>query len=253
MSPFGHVYGLNKHRCRLRFQIVWKKTDKWKPGRLGTASAGFGVQDSDSGTTGFAKKQFAHREKLASDLAERVGVAVPKVVLDHVDGSADLYAISQAYGKESIDLSLLRDRLAERFNSPGVKDAIRKASGLLPFHAWIATQDLKDEHLVVATEDAATYTVAAIDFAYSLDLPPLDGGPVAPPGGPPTLIANVDKSVVEATVGKIENLSDDEIRTIVQALPAEIANDNEKERLASGLIGRRAKIRPAMQGQGWMP
>jgi hypothetical protein len=108
---------------------VWKKTDKWKPGRLGTASAGFGVQDSNSGTTGFAKKQFAHREKLASDLAERIGVAVPKVVLDHVDGSADLYAISQAYGK----LSLLRDRLAERFNSPGVMDAIRQASGLLPF------------------------------------------------------------------------------------------------------------------------
>jgi len=232
---------------------VWKKTDKWKPGRLGTASAGFGVQDSDSGTTGFAKKQFAHREKLASDLAERIGVAVPKVVLDHVDGGADLHAISQAHGKESIDLSLLRDRLADRFNSPEVKDAIKQASGLLPFHAWVATQDLKDEHLVVATDRAGAYTIAAIDFAYSLDLPPPDGGPVQLPTGPPTLAANVDKNIVEATVQKIESVTDDDIHAIVQALPAELADDNEKVRLANGLIGRRAKIRAVMQSQGWMP
>ena len=232
---------------------MWKKTDKWKPGRLGTASAGFGVLDLDTGMTGFAKKQFAHREKLASDLAARVGVAVPKVVLDHVDGSADLHAISQAYGKESIDLSLLRDRLAERFSSPEVKDAIKQASGLLPFHAWIATQDLKDEHLVVATDDAGAYNVAAIDFAYSLDLPPPDGGPVQPPAGPPSLVANVDKSIVAATVLKIENLADDDIRAVVRSLPAELADDNEKVRLANGLIGRSGKIRAVMEAQGWMP
>lgn len=232
---------------------MYKKTDKWKPGRLGTASAGFAVQDSDSGTTGFAKKQFAHREKLASDLAERVGVAVPRVVLDHVEGAADLHAISQAYGKDSIDLSLLRDRLANQFNRPEVKKAIQQASGLLPFHAWIATQDLKDEHLVVATNDAGTYTIAAIDFAYSLDLRVPDGGPIQPPGGPPSLVANVDKGIIEATVQKIENLSDDDIRTVVEALPAELADDNEKVRLVNGLIGRRAKIRAAMQVQGWIP
>jgi len=159
---------------------VWKRTDKWKPGRVGTASAGFGVQDSDSGITGFAKRQFAHREKLASDLASLVGVAVPRVVLDRVNGSAELYAISQAYGIESIDLSLLRDRLANRFNSEEVQNAIRQASGLLPFHAWVATQDLKDDHLVVAMDATGTYTIAAIDFAYSLDFPP-DGGQVLPP------------------------------------------------------------------------
>lgn len=233
---------------------MWKKTDKWKPGRLGTASAGFGVQDSDTGTTGFAKKQFSHREKLASDLAERVGVEVPRVVLDHIDGcGADLHAISQAHGKESIDLTLLRDRLADRFSSTEVKDAIKRASGLLPFHAWIGTQDLKDEHLVVATDSAGAYTIAGIDFAYSLDLPPPDGGAVQPPTGPPSLVANVDKSIVAAIVQKIENLSDNEIRIVVQSLPAELADDNEKVRLTNGLIGRRGKIREVMEGQGWMP
>ena len=67
---------------------MWKKTDKWRPARVGTASGGGGVEDSETGALGFAKSQFAHREKLASDLAALVGVAVPKVVLDRVNGGA---------------------------------------------------------------------------------------------------------------------------------------------------------------------
>jgi hypothetical protein len=232
---------------------VWKKTEKWKPGRLGTASAGCGVQNSDTGAVGFAKKQLAHREKLASDLAALVGVAVPVVTLDHVDGIDGLHAISVAFGKESIDLSLLRDRLASRFSSPEVTDALKRASGMLPFHAWLATQDLKDEHLVVAANEAHAYDIAAIDFAYSLDLPLPDGGIVQPPAGPPSLIANVDKSIVAATLERIETVADEQIRAVAQALPNELAGDDEKERLAKGLIGRRGKIREVMVGQGWMP
>jgi hypothetical protein len=44
-------------------------TPKWKPGRLGTASAGFGVQDSDSGTTGFAKRQHLAERRMEIMLA----------------------------------------------------------------------------------------------------------------------------------------------------------------------------------------
>ncbi len=232
---------------------MWKKTEKWKPGRLGTASAGYGVQDSETGAVGFAKKQLAHREKLASDLAALVGIAVPVVAVDHVEGIEGLHAISVAHGKESIDLSLMRDRLAGRFNSPEVTDALKRASGMLPFHAWVATQDLKDEHLVVAADEAHAYDIAAIDFAYSLDLSAPDGGPVLPPAGPPSLIVNVDKGIVAATLERIETVTDEQIRAVVQALPIELAGDDEKERLTAGLIGRRGKIREVMQKQGWMP
>lgn len=232
---------------------MWKKTDKWKPGRLGTASKGYAVEDTDTGKIGFAKTQFPHRERLASALAERVGVAVPKVVLDNVEGAAGLHAISLAHGKESIDLSLFRDRLPDRFNSAEVKDAIKRASGLLPFHAWVATQDLKDDHLAVASDEAGIYTIAAIDFAYSLDLPAPDGGAVQPPAGPPSLTANIDKSVVAGTVEKIEGVSDSEIQGVVYSLPNELADDDEKERLKNGLIGRRGRIRLVMQTQGWLP
>jgi hypothetical protein len=231
---------------------VWQKTNKWRPARTGTASGGAGVQNSETGQVGFAKTQFAHREKLASDLAARVGVAVPKVILDQIDGSADLHAISLAYGKESIDLSLLRDRLAGRFNSPEVQDALRLASGMLPLHAWLATQDLKDDHLVVAVDDAGAYNIAAIDFAFSLDFPAPDGGSVNPPGGQPSLVANVDKQIVAATVQCIEGVSDDEIRGFVDSLPEGLAGVDEKARLTNGLIGRRGKIRAVMQQQGWM-
>jgi len=181
-----------------------------------------------------------------------VGVTVPKVVLDRVDSGAGLHAISLAHGKESVDVSLLRARLADRFTGPEVQGALRRASGMLPFHAWLATQDLKDEHLVIATDQDAAYNVAAIDFAYSLDLPAPDGGPVQPPAGPPSLTANVDKSIVGATVEKIENLSDEEIRCLVDSLPNELVGDDEKERLTMGLIGRRGKIRAVMLSQGWM-
>ena len=178
---------------------------------------------------------------------------MPVVSVDHIDGIDALHAISMAFGKESVDLSLLRDRVAGRFSSPEVTEALKRASGMLPFHAWLATQDLKDKHLVVAADEVHAYDIAAIDFAYSLDLPPPDGGPVQPPVGPPSLIANFDKGLVAATLERIETVTDEQIRAVVQALPNELAGDGEKERLANGLIGRRGKIREVMVGQGWMP
>jgi hypothetical protein len=231
---------------------VWRKTDKWRPARLGTASRGGGVQNSETGEIGFAKSQFPYREKIASDLAARIGVCVPRVELDHVEGDASWHAISIVHGKESIDLTLLRERLAAHFNSPVVQDALKQASGLLALHAWIATQDLKDEHLMVAVDSAGAYNVAAIDFAFSLDWQNPDGGPVQPPAFP-SLVANIDKTVLNTAVERIEAMSDEDIRAIVNPIPSDLAGVAEKERLTNGLIGRRGKIRQALTNQGWLP
>jgi hypothetical protein len=174
-------------------------------------------------------------------------------VLDYVDGGANLHAISLAHGKESIDVPLLRDRLANQFNSAAVQGAFKRSSGLIPFHTWVATQDLKDEHLVVEVDSGGAYNVAAIDFAYSLGWEQPDGGPVQPPGGPPSLVANADKNVVEVTVAEIEAVSDDEIRSFVDSLPGELISDDEKHRVADGLIQRWDKVRETMKAQGWLP
>jgi hypothetical protein len=232
---------------------VWQRTDKWRPARTGTASTQSGsgpVQNQTTGELGFAKNTFAHREKLASDLARRVGVSVPEVRLETVEGTNQLHAVSIAFGSESIDVTLLRSRLTERFKSPEVQDALKRASGLLAFHAWIATEDLKDEHLVVAAEPDGSYRVAAIDFAYSMNFG-ADGGHVLTPSAPPALLAAVDRKEVASTVEKIEKMTDDEITSFVRALPADVADEAEKSKLAAGLCVRRGKIREAMKG--WMP
>jgi hypothetical protein len=232
---------------------VWKRTDKWKPARTGTASGGYSVEHSVTGGIGFAKTTFAHRERLAADLAARVGVMVPTVELDQVEGVTQMHAVSVAHGKESVDIPLLRARLADKFNSPEVQNAIKGASGVLPFYLWIADTDVKDDHLVVADDGAGGYVIAAIDFAQSLAWQADDGGPVAIPTCPPCLNGIVDKAVVAATVSNIESVTNEEIAGLVNSLPDDLIQAAEKNRLIHGLSGRRDKIRQAMKDQGWLP
>jgi hypothetical protein len=191
----------------------------------------------------------AIREKLASDLAPAAGVKVPKVEFDQVEGRNGLFAISHAHGKESIDISLLRERHPEEYNSATVQDAIKGASGMIVFHAWTATVDQKDDHLVLARGDDGTYHVAGVDHQHSFQWQEPDGGPVRAPSVPPCLQNNIDKSRVEAATTDIENISDQQIRNDVNALNT---SEDEKKRLSEGLIGRKGKVRECMKAQGWL-
>jgi hypothetical protein len=193
---------------------------------------------------------FPHKEKIAADLAALVEVPVPAVQIDKVDGHQGHHAISALHGSESVDATLLEERLKERYRSPEVQDAFRKACGLLPFHAWVATEDHKNDHLVVSQTQSGEYRVAAIDFAFSMNFPET-GGSVGP-SGPPALVANVDKAVIEATVQRIETTTDEQIRNVVNALPDELVNRADKDKLIAGLLVRRGKIREAMKQQGWL-
>ena len=77
-----------------------------------------------------------------------------------------------------------------------MRDAFGRASGLLALHAWLATEDLKNEHLLVSS-NANSYDVAAIDFAFSMKFS-ADGGDVAAPAGPAALVQNM-------AVGQLES------------------------------------------------
>ncbi len=65
---------------------IWRPTKRWRPGRTGTASKGFGVEHEDTHELGFAKLEHAHKEKLASDLAKHIVVPVSRVRLGQVEG-----------------------------------------------------------------------------------------------------------------------------------------------------------------------
>jgi hypothetical protein len=192
-------------------------------------------------------------EKLASDLAALCGISVPKNEFDKVEGQGDTrFAVSHAHGVESIDIPELRRRSPDDFNSAPVQAALKKASGSLAFWAWTATQDLKDEHLCLATDTDGAYHIAGVDFQSSFHWQEADGGQVQSPAVPPSMQPNIDKAAVEAAVSAIEHLSDEQIRSAVNALPDALASPEEKKRRIDGLIGRRPKVRERMKQSGWL-
>src|SRR5207249_1776031 len=111
-------------------------------------------------------------------LAQRIDVPVPEIRLGQVEGQTHLHAVSVAFGKESNDLRKVRETSGIK---PELQAALTRASGLLAFHGWLGTGDLKEDHVLV-DEDQGKYRVAAIDFATAFCWG-ADGGTVAAPGG----------------------------------------------------------------------
>jgi len=191
-------------------------------------------------------------EKLASDLARMVGVVVPLVEFDRIEGKDGLWAVSKAHGETSIDATMLREQIKEHFKAPEVQESFRAASGLVAFYAWIGTTDLKDDHLCLAARAAGGYEVVGVDFEMSFCWHEIDGGQVESPGIAPAMLTNIDKRAVQATVVAIESAADQQIREMVGSLPETVANEAEKTRLADGLIGRKKKVRDRMRALGWL-
>jgi hypothetical protein len=228
---------------------LWKQTDKWRPGRTGTASGGFGVQCGDTSDLGYAKPRDVWQEKVAYDIASLIGVPVPEIRLGEVEGKPGTHAVSVAFGSESNDLRKVRETSGI---TDELKNALARASGLLALHAWLGTGDLKDEHVLVSADDRGNYRVAAIDFASAFGWDISGGNISAPTTEPKGLVENVDKAAVEDTVRRIEALSDEEILQKVAAIPESVLPAAERQRVADGLIKRRGSIRAAMNSRGWL-
>jgi hypothetical protein len=191
------------------------------------------------------------QEKVSSDIARALGLDVPEIRVGTIEGQTTESVISIAYGKESIDLRLLSERFADRYKSPLVQKAVRKASGLLVLHTWLGTGDLKDDHLVVAEHEDGSWSVAAIDFAQALGWGS-DGGVVTHAGGPPALIANVDQVAIEAAMRAVEGCDEAKLSGILGPIPASILDQANKSRIISGLGLRRPNVRPAIVKVGWL-
>jgi hypothetical protein len=217
---------------------------------VNTASGGYGVQCGDTHDLGYAKPRDVHQEKIACEIARLAGVAVPEIRLGQVEGCNGWHAVSIAFGSESIDLKRIRETVGI---SPALQQALARGSGILALHAWFATGDLKEEHILVASDKEGQHSVAAIDFASAFAWGADPGAAVGPTNEPRGLIENVDKAQVLATVERIAALTDDEIRAALMAIPEDVLPAAERERVATGLIQRRGSIRQAMQDRGWLP
>ncbi len=180
-----------------------------------------------------------------------VTVSVPETRLGTCDGQ--VLAVSKLWGAKSLDVRALNASSPQYCASDAFRAALRAASGLLAFHAWLGTGDLKDEHVMVRGSTPGEYQVASIDFASAFGWD-ASGGAVALPPGPPILVAvaNRDPTVVNETIARIEAIADEQIRAIVRGLPDEVLSPAEKERICRGLLARRGAIRAVFQGAGWI-
>jgi hypothetical protein len=234
---------------------MWEITDKWGPPR---SSTGVPIAVQRVGAPhelGLAKQRNKEQEKLASDLAALAGVRVPRVELDTIKHKGNsLYAISLVHGKDSTDLRFVREKDAEQFKSGAVQDAVKRASGLAAFYAWIGTSDFKDDHLVLDREADGTYRVAGVDFEHSFgwqDRP--NGVQVICTGIPPAMSEdqekNIDKARVSEVVATITALSDEQMR---QVMSASLFPEDQSKRIADGLIARRGRLKACMKARGWL-
>jgi len=191
------------------------------------------------------------QEVVASLLADEIGVFVPETRLGKCEGKT--LAVSKLWGAHSLDIQKFKsdpnDYASESFQS-----AIRHASGLLPFHAWLKTGDLKDAHVLVRPgTQAFTYEVASIDFAdaFSWDN---SGGDVAAPSANFVLAVDQhrDPQRMSAIIANIEGITEQRIRELVQQVPDDVLAPTDKDRYVAGLVARKGKVRPAFQAVGWL-
>jgi hypothetical protein len=227
--------------------LQWLRTTRWNPAAQGGGGQGFPVECPANGELGHGKTIGIAQEVLAYRLAQHVAVPVPETVLGTVDGK--MIAVSKLWGARSMDVPTVMQV------SPGdeaLTTALRAASGLLSFHAWLGTEDFKDQHVVVRSPAAGTYEVAYIDFQYATVWRPEGQPVVAVPQGPPALIANRDPVIIEKAIGRIEAATDDGIRGLVGDLPEEVLPAAEKVRISNLLIARRGALRPALGNAGWI-
>ncbi|ODT16680.1 MAG: hypothetical protein ABS35_27605 [Kaistia sp. SCN 65-12] len=120
-----------------------------------------------------------------------------------------------------------------------VKNALSRASGLLAFLRWIGAGDHEaGKNLVVRQLAEGEFEVIAIDFGNAFEWPQQslsDGHP---------LVRNIDKTLVQDALTKIEALSDDDI--------VKLCANEVPDSLVATLITQRSLLRPFLEIRGWL-
>jgi len=230
----------------------WVRSTKWAPAAPGGGSQGFSVECPTTEELGHGKPISVPQEVIASLLADEIGVFVPQARLGRCEGKA--LAVSKLWGDRSIDIRKFRSDFPTEYASEPFQLALRLASGLLPFHAWLQTGDLKEDHIMIRPGgQPGTYEIASIDFASAFSWDG-SGGAVTVPDRNLVLAADGhrDPQRMSAIIAKIEGLTEQRIRELVQQVPDDVLAPAEKDRYVAGLLARKGGVRPAFQAAGWL-
>lgn len=212
-------------------QSQWKITNKWKPPH------GFGLPVCKNGQLGYAKSSERQREKLASDLAKLLSAPVPTVELTTIRGEE--YAVSYVGSPEDGRLSEPND--VARIYSDSEITAVRHASGLLAFTAWIDAFDhCSGANYIVQKHSEGTISVVAVDFEDAFKWK--SGEQAINVYSPDILAKNFDQEAVDQLTSRIENLPRDKI--------IELCAQAEMPEVAPILLERRISLRAKLRGRG---
>lgn len=150
------------------------------------------------------------------------------------------FVVSHVWSLDSYPLELKYPETRGAY-SQGELGALRAASGLLPFFAWVANTDHGDDtNLVVVVVDGRL-RIRAIDFGFAFAWPTEDE---VLPWAPEGLLNDFDRRLVEEQLTQIEKLTEDNVRACCDS-----AGLPDK---ADALVHRQALLRDSLKEFDWL-
>ncbi len=222
-----------------------------------------GLHVKCGGTNGYAKPLNPHHdgcpraahEKIASDLAFELMLPIPPVVLWRREG-----VTGETHCSVSATPFWPAHRWAHIESTPTSAPAVARsisdqACAMSVFDTWVDNRDRHNNGNLLVTQHGGGYQAAYIDYAFSLSY---GWGEAAAPTVPSAVAryphnAGLDVASASRTLERIEGLSDEAIRAIVDRIPSEFLSDARKRTIAEGLSLRKNGLRPvirAMYGSG---
>lgn len=202
----------------------------------------------------------AAREKLASDLAYDLDVPVPPVVLfqrgDAGAGEEVACCVSVISYPRQIHWGLLRHGRGDPM-APLLKENIDRhlpiaAAKALAFDTWVLQNDHDHDSNSAFGYDFREMSnrgFVFFDYAFAFAFTKVEDeithyfeafGEV---NFPSAMRENLDKSILDKTISRIEEYPEDTIKELVTRIPTSFLDDDTKARLVAGLAHRRRKLR----------
>lgn len=206
---------------------------------------GVGIFVQRDSQLGYAKLDCLAPEKLGADLAILTGVPVPIAEIGLVEGMGP-FVISHVHSKRSRPL-VAKGQFSQGYSSAETT-ALKSASGLLPYFAWIEAEDHYDDtNLVVDELGDEQCRITAIDFKHAFRWTPGEDKIIL--NGPPGLISNIDPLAVRNSLAAIEGITAKQIDEAckLSGYPPEL-----QEKISRVLHERQHLLRTPIEAIGWL-
>lgn len=206
------------------------------------------------------RKARAAREKICADLAHDLGVTVPPVVLAQRDDAPpdeeNAVCVSLVLYPRQFPWEQVK-RYVDA--GPAGTELIRHhlpvaAAHALAFDTWVGQTDHNDHphNIVFGYVPGPTVTIqdaayVFLDYAFALGWGGVwegDGwGVLGQAPFPPAMTGAVDKAALGAILDRIESISDDTIKSVVERIPSRFLAPAEGTLIIEGLVRRRSLVR----------